>query len=128
MTSSKDRVHAEALELRKIRHKHAAKVALQARIIAGAARKLLKIEAEIRAASIAVAGEDYAVDHCPFFDGNGSMEAQFENMGEIKGPGFVDVLAYAKEVAEIATAVADAEQPPPMPHEDIAMQRAARRD
>ena len=128
MTSCGDKVRAEALELRKIRHKHAAKVAQQARIIASAARKLIKIEAEIRSASIAVAGEEYEECHCPSFDFNGSMERQFENVGEIKGPGFVDMLAYAKEVAEIATAVTNAEEPPPMPYEDIGLRVGNERD
>ncbi len=124
MTLCGDKVRAEALELRKIRHKHAAKVAQQARIIASAARKLIKIEAEIRSASIAVAGEEYEECHCPSFDFNGSMERQFENVGEIKGPGFIDVLAFAKELAESAATVADAEQPPPMPYEDIGLRVA----
>ena len=128
MTPCSDKVQAEALELRKIRHKHAAKVAQQARMIASAARKLIKIEAEIRSASIAVAGEEYEECHCPSFDFNGSMERQFENVGEIKGPGFIDVLAFAKMLAESAATVANAEEPPPMPYEDIGLKVGNERD
>jgi hypothetical protein len=128
MTSCSDKVQAEALELRKIRHKHAAKVAQQARIIASAARKLIKLEAVIHEASIAVAGEAYEECHCPSFDFNGSMEQQFENMGDVKGPGFIDVLAFARELAESAATVANAEEPPPMPFEDIGLRVGNERD
>jgi hypothetical protein len=128
MTSCSDKVQAEALELRKIRHKHAAKVAQQARIIASAARKLIKLEAVIHEASIAVAGEDYDLSHCPSFDLHGSMERQFENMGHVDGPGFTDVLAFAKMLAESAATVANAEEPPPMPYEDIGLKVGNERD
>ena len=128
MTSCSDKVQAEALELRKIRHKHAAKVAQQARIIASAARKLIKIEAEIHEASIAVAGEDYELSHCPSFDLDGPMERQFENMGRVDGPGFSDVLTFAKNLAKAAATVADAEEPPHMPYEDIGLRVGNERD
>ena len=117
-------VQSQALKLRAIKHKHAAKVAGHARIIAEAAKALIDIEDEIRKESIEIAGDDYGDDHEPSYDVHKSLDYQVENMMDIRGAGFVDILSCATGVAEHAAEVASADTPPPLPFEDIALSRA----
>jgi len=116
--ASKAEIHAQALKLRQIRFKHAGAIANQARIIAMAAKNLLKIESKIHEESIAIAGEDYKQLHVPSFDVDGSMEQQFQNGGYIICPGFIDIKNCAAQVVAVASAVAAAESAPPMPYEE----------
>ena len=118
MTSKAAKIKAQAMQLRQIRFKYAATVRTMAKTIADAAKLLVEIEAKIDKESIAVAGADYELEHEPSFDTNKSMDQQFENRGEITGPGFVDILAYAREVAAEAGSVADATEAPPLPYEE----------
>jgi hypothetical protein len=111
------KIQTEAIKLRTIRFKYAAAVATHARTIAAAAKALCLIETNIRKESIAIAGEDYEVEHETSFDTNKSMDHQFENRGEITGPGFNDILAYANEVEADAADVAAAPEAPPLPFE-----------
>ena len=116
--ASKAEIHAQALKLRQIRFKHAGAIANQARIIAMAAKNLLKIESKIHEESIAIAGEDYKQFHVTSFDVDGSMEQQFQNGGYIICPGFLDIKHCAAQVVAVASAVAAAESAPPMPYEE----------
>jgi hypothetical protein len=102
-------VKSQALQLRKIRHRHAARVAMQARIVASAAKKLVELDEALRQECIAVAGVDFEDFHEPLFDCNRSTEGQ---------QGFSDILKYADDVATEAAAIADAAKAPPLPHEE----------
>ena len=115
---SKAQIKSQALQLRTIRFKYAAAVAIHARTMADAAKLLVEIDAKINKESIAVAGDDYEINHEPSFDTNKYMDSQLENRGEINGPGFVDILAYAKEVATDAAEVEAATEPPMLPFEE----------
>ena len=116
---TKPELQADALKLRVIRHKYASTIALQARIIALAAKRILSIEAKMQKEAVAVTRENCAAYHTFTFDSNGgSMQTQFENLGEIDGPGFLDIKNYADRVFDEASAVATAKDAPPLPYEE----------
>jgi hypothetical protein len=117
MKPTKAKIQSDALKLRAVRFKYAADVATHNRAIAYAAKNLVQIETKIHKESIAIAGEDYQVKYETSFDTNKSIDYQLETFGEIKGPGFIDIMTYAKEVASVAAEVASAAKPPKLPFE-----------
>jgi hypothetical protein len=58
-------------DLRKIHHKHAAKVARQAKILLQAAECMLQMQKQIEQEAIAITGEDYKLDHSVGHDEHG---------------------------------------------------------
>ena len=86
-----------------------------------AGKALARIQDQMHMEAIAIAGEDYLDKHSIEFGSHETMEMQFENMGEVRGPGLEDVLDYAAEAAAEASKVFDSPvcDPLPLPSEDI---------
>jgi hypothetical protein len=104
--------------LRVVHHKHAAKIAAQARIVRLHAPRLLNMQREIDREAAAIAGAAYKEYHDVVYDEYGSMESQraIDN-GAIRGPGIVNVVELASSIATYAVRVAAAAVPPPLPYE-----------
>jgi hypothetical protein len=96
-----------ALKLRVVHYKHAAKIAAHARIVHLHAKKLLKLEQEIKSEAVAIAGPDYKEYHDLGYDEHGSMESQRAvDDGSVNGPGIVDVVEIASSIATYAGRIA----------------------
>jgi hypothetical protein len=105
--SSSTEVQQKALQLRLVRHKHAAKIALHARIIEMAAKEIKAINAAIHEESVATAGENYLEEHTVNFEPCPSIDDQLnDDVDVVRGAGINDVLAYASAVATDATEAA----------------------
>jgi hypothetical protein len=99
-----DLVKQTALKLRAIRHKHAARLALHARIIQMAATEIRAINATLHKESVAVAGNDYLDHHTVTFEPCPSIAQQIDDdIGEVSGAGIDDVLQYASALLDDAT-------------------------
>ena len=99
-----DLVKQTALKLRAIRHKHAARLALHARIIQMAATEIRAINATLHKESVAVAGNDYLDHHTVTFEPCPSIAQQQEDdIGEVSGAGIDDVFWYASVLLDEAT-------------------------
>ena len=111
-------IKEQALALRVVRHKKAARVLGQARIILEAAKELKAIEKEMDVEAREIAGEEYDIKHTITFDGLGSIEHQLDNHGTVEdGAGIDDIVAKAKEIVSAASDVATSSTPPPLPLE-----------
>ncbi len=112
-TSSPIPKQAIATKLRIVRHKHAARVAMHARIIQMAARELKKINEAIHEECVEIGGEDYLVDFTVGFEPCESIEQQtMDDIDIITKAGIVDVCAYADKVLEDACAACVSETLP----------------
>jgi hypothetical protein len=108
-TQKAERIAAQALKLRAVRKKHAARVANFAGIMRIATRALMNIEAEIREEAIAIAGEGYENVHTVTFElYGGSIDEQLDHLGEVQGPGLKDLDAFAEELLDTANGIVDA--------------------
>ena len=111
-------IKEQALALRVVRHKKAARVLGQARIILEAAKELKAIEKEMDVEAREIAGEEYDIKHTITFDGLGSIEHQLDNHGTVEdGAGIEDIIDKAKEIVRVAGEVASSSTPPPLPYE-----------
>jgi len=100
-------VQQKALQLRLVRHKHAANIALHARIIEIAAKEIKAINAAIERESVAIAGEDYLDEHTVHFEPCPSIDDQLnDDVDVVRGAGIDDVIAYASAVVIDATKAA----------------------
>ena len=93
------------LNLRKIHHKHAAKVARQAKILHWAAKSLLRTQKQIEKEAVAAAGKDYKLDHSVGFDEHGPLDEQTERGDLPTGPGLVDIVDTARAIEMYASRV-----------------------
>ena len=112
------RIHKQALKLRALRHSFAARIAQQARIVAIASKKLLKLHASMDKTARKIAGPDYRQYHEVTFEEFPSIADQRrEDDGAVQGPGLEDVRDLAVEMARWAGEVASADAPPQLPSE-----------
>ena len=80
------------MQLRLVRLKHAARLALHARILQMAANEISAINAAIQRESIAIAGEVYDAEHTVTFEPCPSTAQQIEDdIDEVRGAGIDDV-------------------------------------
>ena len=106
----------QAVKLRSIRQKHAAKAAMLLRIIETAARKLVKIEDKIDEECKKEVGESYRRNHIVGFDLDGVDHFQIEDDDDV-APYLECVCVLAKKAASEAQEVAMAVEPPKLPSE-----------
>jgi len=108
-----DAARRRAFQLRTIRHKHASEVARLSRTIIDAAKKMMVVEAQMNAESIAIAGEEYEEEQVvlfqPFPD---DINDQVRNNGELFGLPFREIVTYVSEVNKAAEAEAKRALPP----------------
>lgn len=82
--------------VRVIRKNHAPQVLKLAQQLVDSAGELLKIEEKMDIEAKELTGyDDYTTDHTVSFQHHGCIEDQMENLGEILGPGFKDVVMMA---------------------------------
>ena len=109
-------IAAQALKLRYVRKKNAARVADFACIIHIATKALRDIEAQIRDEAIAIAGQLYDVAHTLTFEPYGcSIDTQLENIGEVRGPGLEDIEAFAEDLLDTVAPIVAAAVAAPLP-------------
>jgi hypothetical protein len=109
-----DRQNTTTLALRAISHKHAAKVARQAKLLHLTAKQLLRTQRRMEREARAVAGNDYK-------DKYGAVGFDTETLyeqntrGDIPtDPALTDIVTTASIMANVASGVAAEAVPPPL--------------
>ena len=75
------------------------------------------MQKQIELEAIAIAGEDYKLDHSVGFDEHGPLDEQTERGDLPTGPGLVDMVDTAREIEMYASRVASEKVQLPLPSE-----------
>ena len=116
---TKDEIPQTLIKLRRIRQKHARKVAALCALIKKAARGLVAVEKALDKDAAKVAGKEYKNKYDLSFQKHGSNESQVELDGLVTMPDFQSILDMATKTEADALEVADAEEPAELPYEDV---------
>ena len=117
-TTFKRTIASNALKLRVIRQKHAAKVASLCAIVEKATKALIAAEKKMEEEAAAAVSYDHKRYHVMTFQSQGSNESQIELDGFVTTVDFASILKTASETSAEARRIAEAKEPPELPHED----------
>lgn len=117
-TTFKRTIATNALKLRVIRQKHAAKVASLCSIIEKATKGLIAAEKKMGEDAAASVSYDYEKYHVMSFQSKGSNESQMDLDGFVTTVDFASMFKTASETAAEARRIVGAEEPPELPYEE----------